>query len=749
MPTRTVTLAFLGDSKQLQASMAEAGLTAQKTATTIGDSADRMTSKFAGGFSKIGQSVQNFTGLPVAGIFDKFASKFDEADTKGQKFSQTLKTIGGAAVLGGAVALAAVGGEAIHMADQFDTAQAQLQTAVKNSGHSFSTVSPQINATYASMAKLGFNSTETATSLSQLTTATGNPTKAISVLSIAANLARLKNISLSDASGILTKTLAGSTRGLTSLGLNLDIGSAKLSAAHGATQTLITAQQGLQAVNDKITAGTLKGAAAAAAMKAAEESVSKAEQNLNRDHGAEATILDTLKKKTDGAAAAYGKTLPGQMAIARAEAHNLGTQFGEVLVPIVEKVMGVAAKLMGFLLTHKVVLIAVAAVIGGVLLAATVAWTASLFAAGGALAFVSAPILLVVALIAALAAAAYEIVTHWGAITAFFSKLWGDVKQYFMDAVHFVESLFLNFTPEGLIYSHWSQIVSFFKTILGQVEQAVSRALDAIVGFFTRLPGRIVQALGDIVKTIWKVLEKSATWIDSNVLQPVLNYYRQLPGRIVQALGDIVDFIWGALRNSAGWIWNNVITPVWTNFIRLPSLVVSGFGDIVGTIFGGLSGAWGWIYSNVYQPIVNGFKGLPGDIASVLTGALGVFGNVGESILNSIIRGLNDVINTIDAGIGSISIFGWHPPAHIIPDIPTMATGGIVRASPGGTILRAGEGGFDEAIVPLNGRHGAGHGGDTYVTQNITITNPDPQGVVNALITYQQRKGSLSAAGIR
>lgn len=36
--------------------------------------------------------------------------------------------------------------------------------------------------------------------------------------------------------------------------------------------------------------------------------------------------------------------------------------------------------------------------------------------------------------------------------------------------------------------------------------------------------------------------------------------------------------------------------------------------------------------------------------------------------------------------------------------IPGMATGGIVRASRGGTIIRAGEGGVDEAIVPLRKR---------------------------------------------
>jgi hypothetical protein len=35
------------------------------------------------------------------------------------------------------------------------------------------------------------------------------------------------------------------------------------------------------------------------------------------------------------------------------------------------------------------------------------------------------------------------------------------------------------------------------------------------------------------------------------------------------------------------------------------------------------------------------------------------------------------------------------------PDVPGLASGGIVRARAGGTIVRVGEGGRDEAVIPL------------------------------------------------
>lgn len=41
-------------------------------------------------------------------------------------------------------------------------------------------------------------------------------------------------------------------------------------------------------------------------------------------------------------------------------------------------------------------------------------------------------------------------------------------------------------------------------------------------------------------------------------------------------------------------------------------------------------------------------------------------------------------------------------------NMPGLAGGGIIRHSPGGTVIRAGEGRWDEAVVPLTGNHGMG-----------------------------------------
>lgn len=101
-------------------------------------------------------------------------------------------------------------------------------------------------------------------------------------------------------------------------------------------------------------------------------------------------------------------------------------------------------------------------------------------------------------------------------------------------------------------------------------------------------------------------------------------------------------------------------------------------------------------------------------------------------------------INTIDRGSGQVA-----DPVKVLPklplDFPGLAEGGIVRSRPGGTPVIIGEGGSDEAVIPLN-KAGGGLGGVTY---NIHVsagmgadgTNIGKQ-VVSAIKQYERTNGT-------
>lgn len=77
-------------------------------------------------------------------------------------------------------------------------------------------------------------------------------------------------------------------------------------------------------------------------------------------------------------------------------------------------------------------------------------------------------------------------------------------------------------------------------------------------------------------------------------------------------------------------------------------------------------------------------------------------------------------------------------------DIPQLAQGGIVKASPGGTLALLGEGGRNEAVIPLPDKGGLG-GQNVYITVQTGVGDPVAIGaaLVDVLQKYQSRTGSL------
>jgi hypothetical protein len=118
-----------------------------------------------------------------------------------------------------------------------------------------------------------------------------------------------------------------------------------------------------------------------------------------------------------------------------------------------------------------------------------------------------------------------------------------------------------------------------------------------------------------------------------------------------------------------------------------------GFREVIDNVFGGIK----WWITKVTIPY---FKML---MATVKT------------IFNGIATLWNNSIGKIEIKIPDIKGLPGRGKTFGIPEIPMLADGGIVKASAGGTLALIGEGGQDEAVIPLN-RMGSMGGG-----VNITI----------------------------
>jgi hypothetical protein len=126
MASRTVDVQITGTSAQLKAALADAGLAADESATGIGDAFDGASTRAGGAFSKLGQTLESITGIPVASAFDKTGSSIESADTKGQGLMGTLQEVGKVAMVAGAAGIAAVAVASVNLAEKFQTTTASI-----------------------------------------------------------------------------------------------------------------------------------------------------------------------------------------------------------------------------------------------------------------------------------------------------------------------------------------------------------------------------------------------------------------------------------------------------------------------------------------------------------------------------------------------------------------------------------------------------------------------------------------------
>lgn len=196
----------------------------------------------------------------------------------------------------GAVAIGA-GGLLIHAADKLEKAHVRLETAIENNGQSYDDFKGKVSSADSQMEKLGFTADQTETALGTLTTVTGDANVAINEMANVADLARYKNISLSDAGDLVGKIFQGNSKVLKTLGLDID--TTALKHAQGAEKVALFGE-----------------------------------------------IMDKVHVKIGGQAAAYSRTLSGEIDRYKATVTDFvernGKTFGTVLVTVATGMVAIA-----------------------------------------------------------------------------------------------------------------------------------------------------------------------------------------------------------------------------------------------------------------------------------------------------------------------------------------------------------------------------------------------------------------------
>lgn len=438
--TRTVQVNIVGDSSKLSSAMKKAG---DDTQSATG----RITSAWSGVAGSIGGA---FGGAfePLMGVLDSFSGKLDG-----------LKQHAGLAIAGIGGAGLAAGTSLQLLGSKEQAAQQQLAQAFDNVGGNIDDYQGRIDKSVGSMTKFGFTGDQVKTALTQLVTATKDPAKSLDLLQTAANLAALKHEDLSTATEQLVKVVSGKgTRTLTELGISM---------GH-------TSKSGYDVE---------------AALKA-------------------------VADRTNGQASAAADTYAGKMKALRAEIENhvsaIGQKYGPALQGLGATVGGIGAAVETYQAITKraseaeglaklaIDAKAVAEVADTAAEGAQAAGETAVAASEG---LALAPVLLIIAALAALGVGIYELATHW-------STVWNGIKDVVDtvwhgiddDFIHPVEDFFTGIPK--FIEDHWQLILSILTGPIGAAIIWITTHFQTVVDFFTGIPGAIANTFELIGKGI-------------------------------------------------------------------------------------------------------------------------------------------------------------------------------------------------------------------------------------------------------
>jgi hypothetical protein len=405
--------------------------------------------------------------------------------------------------------------------------------------------------------------------------------------------------------------------------------------------------------------------------------------------GENAGVTANAIKVVSGATAEAGghvkgwAELQGELNMKLAQAKDgfgaLAIAIGERLLPVITPLVGVLASVLHFLADHPAAATAAAVVIGGVLVlaivAATVAtwaWVAALFAADGALAFITWPILAIAAVVAFVA---LEIYQHWAGISQFFKTVWHAIAGFFTGGWHVIEAVagWIAGLP-GKIGTALSGLGGIIKDVASKAWHWLSdkahEALQFVLDLAKKSPFEIGYALGSLIGILLKVAVdawngfwnatigwwEGTAWPWIKALPGVI--WTFLSSTLPHALWDAATSAWDSFYNAVtGW-WTGTFWP-WLSALpgrvykfltsTLPHML---YDAAVNAWTQFTTGLWNWWNGTAWPWIT----ALPGNIIHGL-GDLGkLLWNAGKSIINGLLDGIkaayNDMISFV-SGIGA------------------------------------------------------------------------------------------------
>lgn len=279
--------------------------------------------------------------------------------------------------------------------------------------------------------------------------------------------------------------------------------------------------------------------------------------------------------------------------------------------------------------------------------------------------------------------------------------------------------------------------------IFAQIAAVVKKALSTIRGDVDGNMGAIRETISNfvsIVRSLWAMFGKDII----RYTKATFNNIRTVVKGVLQVIGGIVKVFSSVLKGDWKGAWEGV-----KQILRGAMNVIKGLVSQLFNMVGSIIRAGGRL-------LVAAVKGIPG----MLKGLGGLFGSAGKFLIGQFVAGMKNAAGLVSDIAGNV----WNAVKGLLnsgidkinsalefkvevlgkgisinpPDIPHLAKGGIVKARRGGVMALIGEGGHDEAVVPLSGPNVPRGGGDETITVNLVL---DGKVIHQALVRRKRTLG--------
>ncbi|MGG4499023.1 phage tail tape measure protein [Brevibacillus reuszeri] len=499
--------------------------------------------------------------------------------------------------------------------DVLAAASSQTHTSVAMLGESFKTVAPVAGA-------LGYSAEDTAI--------------ALGLMSNAGIKAGEAGKSLQTALNNMTSPTKEMSAVMDKLGISMTDNHGNMKSLDAVMQDLRSAFGGLDADQQAAYASTLFGKDAMAGMlgiiQASEADYNNLSLAINNSTGEAKQMADTMQDNAKGGLTELNSAI-----------ESVSLQVADILLPvfrdIVELVTNVVEWFASFDEKTQKIIVGVglfAAAIGPVLigLGSLITTVGSIVQAfdtisgvfskvGVSMTFLTGPVGIAIAAIAALAVAAYLIYENWEPISAFFIDLWNGItsvtmaawegiKQFFLDTWTWIQAFFAEWGTvilaviapfigiPLLIQEHWDEIKTYLAALWESISQVAIESWNLIVSAIMEIVTPFVELfmgtftiLSDGLIQIWDGIKLyfGAVWdiIKTIFGGAILLIYDLVTGNFTQLSAD-AQMIWNALKDAFARIWEAI------------KMVFSGALDV---IKGYLSIVWSTI-KTITESVWNG-----------------------------------------------------------------------------------------------------------------------------------------------